>query len=220
MGQLDELAVWLGPRNGPPVLFAAATGLRPGEWMALERRDIDWQARVVYVRRALRNGRLKSTKTEGSIRAVPLQAIALAALDQLSTDRESQLLFPSLRGGYFDLHNFRNRDWRPAQIAAGIVPLRRVYDLRHTFATFALRAGISTFDLSRYMGASLTMIDRHYGHLARRRTRARDPAPRQLRGRQDRRRPSYGRRTDAAAADHRRSRQRKYRLSGKKPEAL
>jgi hypothetical protein len=29
------------------------------------------------------------------------------------------------------------------------------------------RAGISSFDLSRYMGASLTMIDRHYGHLAR-----------------------------------------------------
>jgi hypothetical protein len=26
--------------------------------------------------------------------------------------------------------------------------------------------GISTFDLSRYMGASLPMIDRHYGHLA------------------------------------------------------
>jgi hypothetical protein len=38
---------------------------------------------------------------------------------------------------------------------------------RHTFATFALRAGISTFDLCRYMGASLSMIDRHYGHLAR-----------------------------------------------------
>ncbi|HEX5584727.1 hypothetical protein [Gaiella sp.] len=29
------------------------------------------------------------------------------------------------------------------------------------------RAGISTFDLSRYMGTSLAMIDRHYGHLAR-----------------------------------------------------
>src|SRR6266571_8402010 len=68
------------------------------------------------------------------------------------------------QGGYFDLHNFRNRHWKPAQRAAGITPPRRVYDLRHTFATFALRAGISTFDLSRYMGASLTMIDRHYGH--------------------------------------------------------
>ena len=32
--------------------------------------------------------------------------------------------------------------------------------------TEPVRAGISTFDLSRYMGASLTMIDRHYGHLA------------------------------------------------------
>src|SRR5438874_7506067 len=49
----------------------------------------------------------------------------------------------------------------------GRPPARRIYDLRHTFATFALRSGISTFDLSRYMGASLTMIDRHYGHLAR-----------------------------------------------------
>jgi hypothetical protein len=44
-------------------------------------------------------------------------------------------------------------------------------------ATFALRAGISTFDLSRYMGASLTMVDRHYGHLAR---DGREPAIRLL----------------------------------------
>jgi integrase len=65
------------------------------------------------------------------------------------------------------LHNFRNRYWKPAQLAAGITPLRRVYDLRHTFATLALRAGISTLELSRYMGTSLGMIDRHYGHLAR-----------------------------------------------------
>ncbi len=63
------------------------------------------------------------------------------------------------------IRNFRNRDWKPAQITAGIDPFRRIYDLRHTFATFALRAGIPTLD--RYMGASLSMIDRHYGYLAR-----------------------------------------------------
>jgi integrase len=39
--------------------------------------------------------------------------------------------------------------------------------LRHTFATEALAAGISTFELSRLMGTSIAMIDRHYGHLAR-----------------------------------------------------
>jgi integrase len=119
------------------------------------------------VRRAFRNGRIKCPKTEASVRAVPLQAVALEALEQLPAGAATDPLFPSIRGAYFDLHNFRTREWKPAQLAAGIAPIRRIYDLRHTFATFALRAGISTFDLSRYMGASLTMIDRHYGHLAR-----------------------------------------------------
>ncbi len=165
--ELDAVAANLAPRYAPMVIFAAATGLRPAEWLALERRDVDLVARVVYVRRSFTKGRLKSTKTEASQRAVPLQAIALDALERQPSSPHSPLLFPAERGGYLDLHNFRNREWKPAQRAAGIEPLRRVYDLRHTFATFALRAGISTFDLSRYMGASLTMIDRHYGHLAR-----------------------------------------------------
>jgi integrase len=165
--ELDALAGRLGPRHGPMVTFAAATGLRPGEWLALEHRDIDRETHVVYVRRTLRNGRIKAPKTKASVRAVPLQTIALAALNELPPNPDSPLLFPSVGGGYLDLHNFRNRNWKPAQKAARITPRRRVYDLRHTFATFALRAGISTFDLSRYMGTSLAMIDRHYGHLAR-----------------------------------------------------
>jgi integrase len=111
-------------------------------------------------------GQLKPTKTRRSTRPVPLQAVALEALDQLPTS-EGSLLFPSPRGGHIDLHNFRARAWKPAQLAAGIEPLRRPYDLRHTYATFALRAGVSIFELSRFMGASLAMIDRHYGHLAR-----------------------------------------------------
>ena len=120
------------------VIFAAATGMRPGEWVALEHRDIDRRARVAYVRRSFSKGRLTCTKTEASVRAVPLQSRALAALDQLPSGAAGDLLFPAARGGYLDLHNFRNRDWKPAQIAAGIEPFRRIYDLRHTFATFAL----------------------------------------------------------------------------------
>jgi integrase len=165
--ELRTLAQALGRRYGPMVIFAAATGLRPGEWIALERRDVDRDARVVYVRRAFMDGRLKRTKTEASMRAVPLQEIALAALEKGPSSSRTRLLFPSPRGGYLNLRNFRRRHWKPAQVETGIEPLRRIYDLRHTFATFALRAGISTFDLSRYLGTSLLMIDRHYGHLAR-----------------------------------------------------
>jgi integrase len=165
--ELEALAERLGPRLGAMVIFAAATGMRPGEWVALEHRDINRAGRVAYVNRSFSKGRLSCPKTEASIRAVPLQARALAALDELPSGGNADLVFPAERGGYLDLHNFRNRNWKPAQTAAGIEPFRRIYDLRHTFATFALRAGISTFELSRYMGASLTMIDRHYGHLAR-----------------------------------------------------
>src|SRR5712692_959369 len=86
--ELAAVAAELGPRYGPMVLFAAATGLRPGEWVALEQRDIDTDQRVAYVRRAFTKGRLKCTKTEASVRAVPLQAIALAALERFADQNE------------------------------------------------------------------------------------------------------------------------------------
>ena len=37
--------------------------------------------------------------------------------------------------------------------------------LRHTYAAWALAAGIPAHDLARYMGSSLRMIDLTYGHL-------------------------------------------------------
>ena len=165
-GQLEALAAELGPRYGPMILFAAATGLRPGEWIALEHRDIDLDDRLVHVCRAFRVNRLKTTKTN-TARAVPLQRVRDRRARPAPLASAPSLLFPAPEGGYLDLHNWRSRHWRPAQRAAGITPTRRLYDLRHTFATVALRAGLGTYELSRYMGTSLINIDRTYGHLAR-----------------------------------------------------
>lgn len=164
--EVEAIAARLGPVYGPMVVFAAATGLRPSELFALEERDVDRALGVVYVRRAYANGRLKHTKTRLSTRAVPLQAIAVEALDRLPTS-QGLLLFPNSRGAYIDFRSFGRRHWKPAQAKAGIEPLRHLYDLRHTYATFALRAGVSVFAVSRFMGSSIAMIDRHYGHLAR-----------------------------------------------------
>ena len=164
--QLRSVADRLGPTFGPMVVFAAATRLRPSELFAREHGDVDRAARVVHIRRAYANGRIKHTKTRLSRRAVPLQAIALEALDQLRPRQDSLLLFPNARGGYLDFRNFNRRHWKPVQKAAGIEPLRDLYDLRHTYATFALRAGVPVFALSRFMGTSIAMIDLHYGHLA------------------------------------------------------
>jgi len=164
--QIRSVAGRLGPLFGPMVVFAAATGLRPSELFALEWGDIDRRGGVVQIRRAYANGRVKQTKTRLSRRAVPLQAIALETLDQLRPREDSPLLFPNARGGYLDFRNFNRRHWKPVQGAVGIEPLRDLYDLRHTYATFALRAGVPVFALSRFLGTSIAMIDLHYGHLA------------------------------------------------------
>jgi integrase len=164
--QIQSLAERLGSTFGPMVVFAAATGLRPSELFALERGDVERAVGVVQIRRAYANGRVKQTKTRLSRRAVPLQAVALEALDQLQAQEHSPLLFPNSRGGYLDFRNFNRRHWKPVQRAAGIEPLRDLYDLRHTYATFALRAGVPVFALSRFMGTGIAMIDLHYGHLA------------------------------------------------------
>ena len=99
--QVEAVAAQLGPVCGPMVIFAAATGLRPSELFGLDRRDVDRQLGVVYVRRAYANGRLTHTKTRLSTRAVPLQAKALEALDRLPAS-DNPILFPNMRGGRID----------------------------------------------------------------------------------------------------------------------
>lgn len=173
--EVDRLAAELGPW-GSVALFAGETGLRPSEWIALEWRDVSRADSVTLVQRTFSCGRLKAYgKTERSRRRVPLSTRAFDALDSLPHRLNSRLVFPapgggnrvrSGHGGYLDLHNWRAREWLPALDAAGL-PRRRIYDLRHSFATWALAAGLSIFELARYMGTSVDMIDRTYGHLAR-----------------------------------------------------
>jgi integrase len=73
-------------------------------------------------------------------------------------------VFPAPEGGWIEINNFRHRGWTPSLAAAG-VKHRRIYDLRHTYATWSLAAGIDIFTLARRMGTSVKMIDRTYGHL-------------------------------------------------------
>ena len=75
------------------------------------------------------------------------------------------LLFPAPEGGPLELSNFRRREWAPAVEAAGVQTPATPYDMRDTFASRALAAGITVFELAKMMGTSVRMIERHYGAL-------------------------------------------------------
>ncbi len=161
--EIDAIAAELGDTDGPLVVFLVGTGVRPEEAFAGDWRDLDLERRVFRVRRAFAKGRLKEYgKTTGSRRAVPLRARVVEALGSL--DRRRGLLFPAPAGGHIEINNWRGREWTPALEAAG-VQHRRIYDLRHTYATWSLAAGVDIFTLARRMGTSVKMIDRTYGHL-------------------------------------------------------
>jgi integrase len=161
--EVDALARELGP-FGPLAIFCVGTGVRPEEAFGADWTDVDLQAGVFTVRRAFAKGRLKPyPKTERSRRRVPLRAKVLDALGGLPG--LDGIVFPAAGGGRIDINRFRAREWAPALKAAGI-PHRRIYDMRHTFATWSLAAGMNIFTLARRMGTSLQMIDRTYGHLA------------------------------------------------------
>lgn len=164
--ELDVIAAELSPIYAPLPSFAAATGLRPEEWQALERRDLDRRAGVVNVLRTVSDGEVvELAKTNVSRRQVPLTRRALGALDALPARLATPLIFPAPQGGLLNLDNFRRRQWAPAVEAGGVRRPARIYDLRSTFASDALAAGVSVFELARVMGTSVRMIERHYGAL-------------------------------------------------------
>jgi integrase len=154
--ELDAITKELDTRGAAAVRFAAATGLRPGEWSNLERRDVDRARRALDVR---------GTKTRASRREVPLTSAALAAFDSLPPRLDSPYVFAGPKRGPFDFHNFRRREWGPAIEAAGITKPARICDLRSTFISNALASGLTIFEVARIAGTSTAMVESRYGAL-------------------------------------------------------
>lgn len=157
---------------------AAHTGLRPGEVLALRWEDIDFDAAALHVRRALvRVGKeiFYGPCKAGSERTVPMSA---DLVDALRTHRRRQLeerlrlgagwlderlVFTNQLGGALDhcnvAHSFR------ARLRA--VKLRKVrwYDLRHSFGTHLVGAGVDAKTVAQLMGhRNVTLTLTHYTH--------------------------------------------------------
>jgi integrase len=147
------------------VLTAAYAGLRLGELRALRWRDIDFEPRIVHVRRSFTQANEDVPKS-GRACAVPLVDQVARSLDALSRRERftgsDELVFANPTGGFLEDSALRRRYYRALK-AAGIAHLR-FHDLRHTFGTLAVQE-FPLSDVKAYMGhadITTTMIYVHH----------------------------------------------------------
>lgn len=161
---LDACSTWYRPLA--ETLIGA--GLRIGEAIALEWRDVDWDARALNITRTAKHGGIGTPKGDRS-RAVLVAPYLLELLHehraaQLDGDHPSRLVFTSPQGSMLNRHNVRRRGHDAALKDAGLSPIR-LHDLRHTAATLWLTAGESIYFVQQQLGHKdiQTTIDL-YGH--------------------------------------------------------
>ena len=128
-------------QDGALFLTAAFTGLRMGELLALQWRDVDFAGEAVRVRRSYNAHGGLGTPKSGKVRSVPMVSEVAAALARLAEREgfvgEEDLVFPGPLGLFQDASSLRVR-YKAALTCAGLRPLR-FHDLRHTFGTLAVR---------------------------------------------------------------------------------
>ena len=137
-------------------VLAVTTGMRNGELLALQWRDVDFDAGTLRVRRSVFNGTVNPPKTKAGNRTIRLTGMAVAALEgprrAATRAGDPGWVFPSRSGTPLSVHNVHNRSWKPLLRRAGLPPTTRMHDLRHTCATLLLSRGVPVKVVSEMLG--------------------------------------------------------------------
>ena len=148
--------------------FAFWTGLRTGELIALEWRDVDFQTNTVRVRRSESRGVVKRPKSASGERDVDLLPPAIEALQAqkpwtfLAEHGRVWINPKDMRPWKWD-SQVRQYCWERALKKAG-VRYRPPYQTRHTYASMMLSAGANPLWVARQMGhKDWGMIRKRYG---------------------------------------------------------
>jgi integrase len=170
--QVEDLIAAIDPRYRLLVRFAAYTGLRAGELVALRVRhlnllrgrcEVDESATEV-------DGRLVwgPTKTYAR-RTVPLPRFLCDQLAAYLAERPhgpDDLVFTAPHGGPLREQKFVAGLFKPAVARAGLPHRLRFHDLRHTCASLLIAQGASVKAVQAQLGhASATVTLDRYGHL-------------------------------------------------------
>lgn len=162
--QPGEVAALGAIEGGSLWTFWAWSGPRSGEIIGLRWRDVDDQCENISIRRAIRRGREKSPKSAAGTRVVRLLPPAREAIASLERGKPDDPVFinPNTGNGWHEAKALNRAFARACKEAK--VRRRYVYQLRHTFATWALSSGENPAWIAKQMGHSDTaMLFKHYG---------------------------------------------------------
>lgn len=171
--QLGEfLDLMQGDRYRVPLLFLATTGCRRGESLGLRWSDVDLDRAVVSIRQQLTGSGFKPRTKSDKPRVIELDSETVAELRRWRADQARERLL--LGEGYHDqglVFCFADgRPYSPERFSRefdrrlarppfrDVLPKIRLHDLRHTWATLALVAGVDVKIVSERLGHSSPMI--------------------------------------------------------------
>jgi integrase len=142
------------------VIFAALTGMRKGEIINLQWKDVDLNRRLVTVQSSA-----GFTTKRGKRRAVPMNETIVELLRRRQLHTLGEYVFT--KGG-----NRIDKDWNSALfkkyiIKLGLNPKLHFHRLRASFASWLVMDGVPIFAVSKLLGHSdITTTVNHYAHLA------------------------------------------------------
>jgi len=140
------------------------TGARKGELRALEKTDYDPSTKSIYICKAMRRSAksTKGTKTQGSIRHVPLDD-ATAELFHQYSQRPGKYMFGDFTPICLTtLQDHFKADLKEAALSEDI----RIHDLRHSHVSLLWNAGVPVPEISKRIGhSSPAQTMRTYSHI-------------------------------------------------------
>lgn len=151
----DEIIKILNSSTGSLYYFIVImiyTGMRPGEIISLTWNDIDFDKKRIAVDKTTVNGKIGDVKTQSSVRYVDIIPVLENELHNLHREKQNnEYLLLSSHNKPFYSHDIISKRFRELLIDIN-VKVRKLYNLRHTFASTMITQGQNILWVSRMLG--------------------------------------------------------------------
>lgn len=149
--EVVRLLLACGPDLRDAATVAICTGLRKSEQFGLTWADLDLEHRLIFIR----------DSKSGKARQVGMSDRVLDIFTRMKSCRTGEVVFPSAK-------SMMATAWIKARKRAGLTGPSHVrwHDLRHTFASHMIMAGVGVPKVQQLLGHATIQMTMRYAHLA------------------------------------------------------